>query len=64
MRADAEDADGPHWAREGDGRRLKVGAFMRKWNIDELPQFWNVLKGEPNALRETGLSQMSSVVRS
>jgi lipopolysaccharide/colanic/teichoic acid biosynthesis glycosyltransferase len=64
MRVDAEDEDGPQWAKEADGRRLKVGAFMRKWNIDELPQFWNVLKGEPNALRETGLSQMSSVVRS
>jgi exopolysaccharide biosynthesis polyprenyl glycosylphosphotransferase len=46
MRIDAEDEDGPQWASEGDGRRLKVGAFMRKWNIDELPQFWNVLKGE------------------
>ncbi len=46
MRIDAEDEDGPQWAREGDGRRLKVGAFMRKWNIDELPQFWNVLKGD------------------
>jgi exopolysaccharide biosynthesis polyprenyl glycosylphosphotransferase len=46
MRVDAEDEDGPQWAREGDGRRLRVGAFMRKWNIDELPQFWNVLKGD------------------
>jgi lipopolysaccharide/colanic/teichoic acid biosynthesis glycosyltransferase len=44
MRVDAEDEDRPQWAREGDGRRLRVGAFMRKWNIDELPQFWNVLK--------------------
>ena len=46
MRVDAEDEDGPQWASEVDGRRLRVGAFMRKWNIDELPQFWNVLKGE------------------
>ena len=29
-----------------DPRRLRVGEFMRKWNIDEVPQFWNVLKGE------------------
>ncbi len=29
-----------------DGRLLKIGAFMRKWNLDETPQFWNVLKGD------------------
>ena len=29
-----------------DPRLLRVGAFMRRWNIDETPQFWNVLKGE------------------
>jgi len=46
MRTDAEEESGAQWASENDGRRLKVGAFMRKWNIDELPQFWNILKGE------------------
>ena len=30
----------------GDGRLLRIGAFMRKWNLDETPQFWNVLKGD------------------
>ena len=46
MRTDAEAEIGAQWASENDGRRLGIGAFMRKWNIDELPQFWNVLKGE------------------
>ena len=46
MKLDAE-ADGKvGWSTREDPRRLKVGAFMRKWNIDELPQFWNVLNGD------------------
>ncbi len=46
MKLDAE-ADGKvGWSTKVDDRRLKIGTFMRKWNIDELPQFWNVLKGE------------------
>jgi exopolysaccharide biosynthesis polyprenyl glycosylphosphotransferase len=46
MRLDAEKATGAQWCVKDDPRRLRIGAFMRKWNIDELPQFWNVLKGE------------------
>ncbi|MEI9894327.1 MAG: sugar transferase [Chthoniobacter sp.] len=34
------------WTTKNDPRRLRIGAMMRKWNIDEVPQFWNVLKGE------------------
>ncbi len=45
MRLDAE-KNGAQWCKENDPRRLRVGEFMRKWNIDEVPQFWNVLKGE------------------
>jgi exopolysaccharide biosynthesis polyprenyl glycosylphosphotransferase len=45
MRLAAEE-HGAQWAVENDPRRLKVGTFIRRWNIDEVPQFWNVLKGE------------------
>ena len=46
MRLDAEVGSGARWATKDDARRLKIGAFMRRWNIDELPQFWNVLRGD------------------
>lgn len=45
MKLNAE-ANGAQWCTADDPRRLRVGAFMRKWNIDEVPQFWNVLTGE------------------
>ncbi|MCB1227695.1 MAG: exopolysaccharide biosynthesis polyprenyl glycosylphosphotransferase [Verrucomicrobiales bacterium] len=46
MKLDAESESGARWCEKDDPRRLRVGAFMRRWNIDELPQFWNVLKGQ------------------
>ena len=45
MRADAE-RDGAKFARDGDHRVTRVGRWLRKVRLDELPQFWNVLKGE------------------
>jgi len=45
MRADAE-RNGPGWTTENDPRRTRVGAFIRKASIDELPQFINVLMGD------------------
>ena len=45
MRTDAED-EGPQLSSDSDSRMTKWGAFMRKWRLDEIPQFWNVIIGE------------------
>ncbi|MCM2272894.1 MAG: sugar transferase, partial [candidate division Zixibacteria bacterium] len=46
MVQDAEKASGPVWAVKGDPRITRVGAFLRRTRIDEIPQFINVLRGE------------------
>jgi exopolysaccharide biosynthesis polyprenyl glycosylphosphotransferase len=46
MHPNAEVHGKPQWTEQNDHRRLRVGAFLRKWNLDEVPQFWNVLTGE------------------
>ncbi len=46
MKMDAEKECGPVWAKKDDDRLITVGKFLRMSRIDELPQFFNILKGD------------------
>jgi sugar transferase (PEP-CTERM system associated) len=46
MIANAEEKSGPVWAKDHDDRVTRVGHVIRKLRIDEIPQLWNVIKGE------------------
>jgi Undecaprenyl-phosphate glucose phosphotransferase len=46
MVVDAEQSSGPIWTSRDDERRTPLGAFLRRWSLDELPQLLNVLRGE------------------
>jgi sugar transferase (PEP-CTERM system associated) len=47
MRFDAE-KNGPVWACSGDDRMTRIGRIIRKIRVDEIPQFWNILRGDMN----------------
>lgn len=48
MRADAEADTGPTWASDSDPRITPVGRFLRVTRVDEIPQLWNVFRGDMN----------------
>jgi sugar transferase (PEP-CTERM system associated) len=66
MRSDAE-ADGPVWASKDDDRTTRVGRIIRKIRVDEIPQFWNILRREmsfvgPRPERPHFVSQLANQI--
>jgi Undecaprenyl-phosphate glucose phosphotransferase len=67
MRVDAETTSGAVWAQKDDPRRTQLGTFLRKTSLDELPQFWNVLRGDmslvgPRPERPVFIQQFSKTI--
>jgi len=67
MRTDAEQGGTPIWAKDHDSRVTRVGRFIRLTRLDELPQFWNVLRGEmsfvgPRPERPFFVSQLTEAI--
>jgi sugar transferase (PEP-CTERM system associated) len=67
MRKDAEGSGTPVWATDGDARVTRVGSFIRKTRLDELPQLWNVVRGDmsfvgPRPERPYFVSELSRAI--
>jgi sugar transferase (PEP-CTERM system associated) len=67
MIEDAEKHSGPVWASDNDKRITRIGKVLRKWRIDEIPQLWNVLKGDmsfvgPRPEREYFVNKLEEII--
>jgi sugar transferase (PEP-CTERM system associated) len=67
MRKDAEQDGTPIWAKDGDDRVTRIGGFLRKTRLDELPQLWNVIRGDmsfvgPRPERPFFVEQLSGAI--
>ena len=67
MVEDAESKSGPIWSSEKDSRITRVGYLLRKSRLDELPQLWNILKGDisfvgPRPIREHFANKLTETI--
>jgi sugar transferase (PEP-CTERM system associated) len=64
---DAEKQSGPVWTSDNDKRITRIGSVIRQWRIDEIPQLWNVLKGDmsfvgPRPEREFFVEKLEEII--